>query len=251
MKRNNATRSGESKATILLCNQLFRKYFSFHFQVERAPIEPRDIETISWSIPFQTFRISASLDERFIHARSLKRSSLERDRHSGRQMPVSAPIKFFDASPISFSTKFSSSSLPLPCFEKETRDHTGIYTRSLKSRKESVNRGTGDRDRNGYFALSASWSTVLFTTGSLSAKTMRLERSPWKERERERDRHRRERGRVKGKREKIVEQSRGLTPLVLFPPGGGIHTCFFFFRGWTTPLCGRSGGRVAETDMCR
>lgn len=187
MKRNNATRSGESKATILLCNQLFRKYFSFHFQVERAPIEPRDIETISWSIPFQTFRISASLDERFIHARSLKRSSLERDRHSGRQMPVSAPIKFFDASPISFSTKFSSSSHPLPCFEKETRDHTGIYTRSLKSRKESANRGTGDRDRNGYFALSASWSTVLFTTGSLSAKTMRLERSPWKEREREID----------------------------------------------------------------
>lgn len=248
MKRNNATRGGESKATILLCNQLFRKYFSFHFQVERAPIEPRDIETISWSIPFQTFRISASLDERFIHARSLKRSSLERDRHSGRQMPVSAPIKFFDASPISFSTKFSSSSLPLPCFEKETRDHTGIYTRSLKSRKESANRGP--RQKRVFRAI-----CILvdgFIHDWLAFGENNAPRAIPVEREREIDIEReRERERVKGKREKIVEQSRGLTPLVLFPPGGGIHTCFFFFRGWTTPLCGRSGGRVVETDMCR
>lgn len=90
---------------------------------------------------------------------------------------------------------------------------------------------------------------------------MRLERSSRKEREREIEKERdreidrdRKRERVKGKREKIVEQSRGLTPLSCFFPQGGIHTRFFFsFRGWITPLCdGKRGGECGcEMDVCR
>ena len=211
MKRNNEDEERRKKPRSYHCStNCFENISVPTFRWKRAPIEPRHIETISWSsIPFQTFRISTSfLDERFIRARSLKRSfsfslslslslsfslSRKKDRRSSRQMPVSAPIKFFDASPISFSNEifvFSPLPLPFPCFEKGP--HGNLYRSpgscALKSRKESANRrggGEGDRDRNGYFALSTSWPTVLFTTGSLSAKTMRLERSPRKERERE------------------------------------------------------------------
>ena len=63
-------------------------------------------------------------------------------------MPVSAPIKFFDASPISFSNEifvFSPLPLPFPCFEKGP--HGNLYRSpgscALKSRKESANRRGG------------------------------------------------------------------------------------------------------------
>ena len=166
MKRNNEDEERRKKPRSYHCTtNCFENISVPTFRWKRAPIEPRHIETISWSsIPFQTFRISTSfLDERFIRARSLKRSfsfslslslslsfslSRKKDRRSSRQMPVSAPIKFFDASPISFSNEifvFSPLPLPFPCFEKGP--HGNLYRSpgscALKSRKESANRRGG------------------------------------------------------------------------------------------------------------
>ena len=145
-------------------------------------------------------------------------------------MPVSAPIKFFDASPISFSNEifvFSPHPLPFPRFEKGRNLYRSPGSCALKSRKESANRrggGEGDRDRNGYFALSTSWPTVLFTTGSLSAKTMRLERSLRKEREKERyseRKRKRERESKRKTRKNCGTKPRAYTFRAFFPGEGG------------------------------
>ena len=219
----------------------------------------RTIYTRSLVKTFVSLSLSLSLSLSF----SLSR---KKDRRSSRQMPVSAPIKFFDASPISFSNEifvFSPLPLPFPCFEKGP--HGNLYRSpgscALKSRKESANRRGGGEGT----ATETGISRYLHLGRRFYSRLARFRRKqcassdPCGKRERKRDiakERERERERVKGKREKIVEQSRGLTPFVLFSlerGERGIHTRFFFsFRGWTTPLCGGKWGEGGcEMDVCR
>lgn len=184
-------------------------------------------------------------------------------------MPVSAPIKFFDASPISFSTKFSSSSplpptllfpppFPLSLRKKHGTTREFILARScaLKSEKRIGEQG----DRNGYFALSTSWPTVLFTTGSLSAKTMRLERSSRKEREREIEKERdreidrdRKRESKRKTRKNCGTKPRAYTSLVLFPSGGNSYSLLLLLsRMDHAAMCWKAWGECGcEMDVCR